>query len=214
MTKRLRNPKSPKPTNWHQKKYRNKMREIEKRTPHWFIKDKHEIVSKEYRPGRVQISLIKELPVVIQHSQYDEITEPHRYLLYIKSPWGFIEKAFTYHPGYDFTGDYSVKEFINILDEIPENVIPNHVKRYYKHTAYRIRRESSPYIDREDYNKLREKVHNEHHWYSGMVQTATGRTKLHSDLKKLANAYNHDDDIKEHLSEDVERDYSDWEYKY
>lgn len=41
------------------------------------------------------------------------------------------------------------------------------------------------------YKRLKSKLNKEHHWYSGMVQTSNGRTKLHHQIKKVITAYNH-----------------------
>ncbi len=34
------------------------------------------------------------------------------------------------------------------------------------------------------YKRLKSKLNKEHHWYTGMVQTSNGRTKLHHQIKK------------------------------
>ena len=36
---------------------------------------------------------------------------------------------------------------------------------------------------------IKNKLKKEHHWYDGMVQKSTGRTRLHQDLKKTAQLY-------------------------
>ena len=80
------------------------------------------------------------------------------------------------------------------------------------------------------YKHLKSKLNKEHHWYSGMVQTSNGRTKLHHQIKKAITAYNHvlkydnDEDVLTdykaieaiHQAEliDLKQNFEKWEYKY
>lgn len=183
--------KNNKKFNWHSKRYRDKKREIAKRAPSWlFRRTSNE--KKQVKDGLVTITLEK-LPVARYEKKVTDLhqREP-RFELVIDAPYmRDLVVAYYYNkPEFDFIGEYSIAEFLDILPQIPDDVI-NQFKKYKYYTfAFRSNRSNQLAVERADYNRLRDELYRERHWYDGMVQDSTGRQQLHQDLKKVTQLYN------------------------
>lgn len=178
--------------NWHQKKYQNKKRELEKRAPHWFTHGK-KVTTKHLRQGTVTILLEKLDITPIKPKDYTKLYGDIplcRYKLIISAPWYFRDYICYYEhkPEYSFLGQHNTQQFItNILPIIPDDILSESDKRILLKTAYQY--ESIQQLPNK-HKQIRQKLYRERHWYSGMIKESTGRSTLRNQIKKSIAAYN------------------------
>lgn len=172
--------------NWHKRRYKDKLRELEKRAPQWFVVGRK---TNDYhlKDGSVTISLTALSPAF---QKYHDVPQ-ERYVLTIDVSWSRVFNTYyTCKPSIDFIGEYDTTTFLqDILPIIPEEILPRQSKQlivntsYYKHSTRH--KHSNKHL-----KHLRDKLYKERHWYSGMTLEDCGRANLHQDLKKVTHLYN------------------------
>lgn len=184
--------------NWHKRRYKDKLKELEKRAPRWLVNPKA-TTSKTLKDGHASVTLTKtpDAPEPSYKWRYPWLFNAGewspRWLFKVELSW--VSRTFVvpcrYKPVCDhILGEYDVQTFLNIiLPTIPDYVFGPLSKRQITRLAHNHEYNTAE-LKQPSHKSIRKKLHRERHWYSGMTNQTKGRTQLHQDLKKTAQLYN------------------------